>query len=92
MMALLCNAINMNSFSKWPRELKNVNYRTQKSLNMSGLISIEMFMALEEEVHDLKEQNKLLKAENNRLRNEFSTKINNMEAQIQKLQPSTSKV
>ena len=59
---------------------------------MSGLISIEMFMALEEEVHDLKEQNKLLKAENNRLRNEFSTKINNMEAQIQKLQPSTSKV
>ena len=46
---------------------------------MSGLISIEMFMALEEEVHDLKEQNKILKAENNRLRN-----------QIQKLQSSTS--
>ena len=59
---------------------------------MSGLISIEMFMALEEEVHDLKEQNKLLKAENNRLRNELDTRINNMEAQIQKLQPSTSKV
>ena len=81
----------MNSFPQWPREQKTSKI-AKKSLNMSGLISIEMFMALEEEVHDLKEQNKLLKAENNRLRNEFSTKINNMEAQIQKLQPSTSKV
>lgn len=59
---------------------------------MSGLISVEMFVALEEELYDLKEQNKLLKAENKRIINESSTKINNLEAQIRKLQSSTPNV
>ena len=67
-MAVMCNAINMNTFSQRLGRTKNYNVQIAK---MSGLISIEMFMALEEEVHDLKEQNKILKAENNRLRNQL---------------------
>ena len=53
-----------------------------------SLISVEMFLSMSDEIKDLKEQNIFLKSENKRLTNE----IKNMQVELLKFKPSTSKV